>query len=126
MTGCFHCPTLSRTDGLLVPGPDGSVREDGAVSGSAGPFVSPAPASGNLELRGSVGEGGAPGALPSAPAVGWAYEAASAGTYGGVSCAEGDVLYCASSSPVRWAALRAGDVSGAVPISDAQIDGLFA
>lgn len=104
---CLKCPSISSPDGLLVSGPGGAPREDGAVSSSpAGPFAKEAPQTGGLTIRGSVGPSGNPGVLPGVPQVGWAYAAADPGVYGGLAATEGDLIYCVSASPVRWAILQ--------------------
>lgn len=110
---CLKCPSISSPDGLLVSGPGGAPREDGAASSSpAGPFAKEAPQTGVLTIRGSVGSSGNPGVLPDVPQVGWAYVAADPGVYGGVAAAEGDLICCVSASPVRWAVLLSDAADG--------------
>ena len=106
---CLECPAPSADmDGFIVSGPGGAPRSEGSgVSGSEGPFAKEAPQTGHVVIMGTLGADGNPGVLPDVPQVGWAYVAEDAGTYGGVSATEGDIVYCMSLNPARWGVLQA-------------------
>lgn len=109
---CLECPVPSAdTDGFIVSGPGGAPRSDSAgVSGSEGPFAKEAPQTGHFILKGKVSSSSP---LPDVPEPGWAYEAAEAGTYGGVHATPGDLIWCAGVNPVQWR-IAQSDFDGAV------------
>ena len=112
---CLDCPAPSADmDGFIVSGPGGVPRSEGSgVSSPEGPFAKEAPQTGHVVIMGTLGVDGNPGSLPDAPQVGWAYIAGDAGEYGGVQATEGDMVYCMSLNPVKWAVLQAdSDDSG--------------
>lgn len=111
---CLECPVPSAdTDGFIVFGPGGAPRSEGSgVSSPEGPFVREAPQTGHFILKGKVS---ASSPLPDVPEPGWAYEAAEAGTYGGVRATPGDLIWCAGVNPVRWAILQS-DSGSAVSV----------
>lgn len=69
--------------------------------------------SGLMTIKGSLGQGGTVGTLPSDPKVGWAYEVVQAGTYDGYACEIGDLIICTGVDPVKWLVSQA-NVDGAV------------
>lgn len=109
---CPECPVPSADmDGFIVSGPGGAPRSESAgVSGSEGPFAREAPQTGHFILKGKVSSSSP---LPDVPEPGWAYEAAEAGTYGGVHATPGDLIWCAGVNPVRWR-IAQSDFDGAV------------
>ena len=111
---CLECPVPSADmDGFIVSGPGGAPRSESAgVSAAEGPFAKEAPQTGHFILKGKVSSSSP---LPDVPEPGWAYEAAEAGTYGGVQATAGDVVWCAGVSPVRWAILQS-DSGSAVSV----------
>ena len=109
---CLECPVPSADmDGFIVSGPGGAPRSEGSgVSSPEGPFVREAPQTGHFILKGKVSSSSP---LPDVPEPGWAYEAAEAGTYGGVHATPGDLVWCAGVNPVRWR-IAQSDFDGAV------------
>lgn len=109
---CPDCPAPSADmDGFIVSGPGGAPRSESAgVSSSEGPFAKEAPQTGHFILKGKVSSSSP---LPDVPEPGWAYEAAEAGTYGGVHATPGDLIWCAGVNPVRWR-IAQSDFDGAV------------
>lgn len=109
---CPDCPAPSADmDGFIVSGPGGAPRSEGSgVSSPEGPFVREAPQTGHFILKGKVSSSSP---LPDVPEPGWAYEAAEAGTYGGVHATPGDLIWCAGVNPVRWRVAQS-DFDGAV------------
>lgn len=109
---CLDCPVPSADmDGFIVSGPGGAPRSEGSgVSSPEGPFVREAPQTGHFILKGKVSSSSP---LPDVPEPGWAYEAAEAGTYGGVHATPGDLIWCAGVNPVRWRVAQS-DFDGAV------------
>ena len=108
---CPECPVPSADmDGFIVSGPGGAPRsESDGVSAAEGPFVREAPQTGHFILKGKVSPSSP---LPDVPEVGWTYEAAEAGTYGGVQVPAGGLVYCSSLNPVEWKIMTGGsDVS---------------
>ena len=111
---CPDCPAPSADmDGFIVSGPGGAPRSESAgVSAAEGPFAKEAPQTGHFILKGKVSSSSP---LPDVPEPGWAYEAAEAGTYGGVQATPGDLVWCAGVNPVRWAILQS-DSGSAVSV----------
>lgn len=109
---CLDCPVPSADmDGFIVSGPGGAPRSEGSgVSSPEGPFVREAPQTGHFILKGKVSSSSP---LPDVPEPGWAYEAAEAGTYGGVHATPGDLIWCAGVNPVQWR-IAQSDFDGAV------------
>lgn len=109
---CLDCPVPSADmDGFIVSGPGGAPRSEGSgVSSPEGPFVREAPQTGHFILKGKVSSSSP---LPDVPEPGWAYEAAEAGTYGGVHATPGDLIWCAGVNPVQWRVAQS-DFDGAV------------
>lgn len=109
---CPDCPAPSADmDGFIVSGPGGAPRSESAgVSSSEGPFAREAPQTGHFILKGKVSSSSP---LPEVPEPGWAYEAAEAGTYGGVRVTPGDLIWCAGVNPVQWR-IAQSDFDGAV------------